>query len=107
MSKETGFMEYRRLEAPHRPVSERVGDYFEIALPMSESDIHRQAARCSETVRRRLVPGERDPEDRRGTYGWPGNGRDSPGPPERIRAGRAWTSAFASSGCAVSLSIFE
>ena len=46
MGKPTGFMEYQRIEASHRPVDERVNDYFEINLPLSEEAIHRQAARC-------------------------------------------------------------
>ena len=46
MGKPTGFMEYQRIEAPHRPIDERVGDYFEINLPLSEEAIHSQAARC-------------------------------------------------------------
>jgi len=46
MGKPTGFMEYQRIEASHRPVSERVRDYFEINLPMSPEEMNRQAARC-------------------------------------------------------------
>ncbi|MDP6635046.1 MAG: glutamate synthase subunit beta [Phycisphaerae bacterium] len=46
MGKPTGFMEYQRIEASHRPVNERVGDYFEINLPMSEEEMNQQAARC-------------------------------------------------------------
>ena len=46
MGKPTGFVEYRRQEVPHRPVEERVGDYFEIELPLPESELVRQAARC-------------------------------------------------------------
>jgi NAD(P)H-dependent glutamate synthase small subunit len=39
-------MEYQRIEASHRPVDERVGDYFEINLPLSAEAIARQSARC-------------------------------------------------------------
>jgi NAD(P)H-dependent glutamate synthase small subunit len=39
-------MEYQRLQAPHRPVSERIRDYLEISLPMSEEQMNQQAARC-------------------------------------------------------------
>lgn len=46
MAKPTGFMEYERAEPPHRGVAERVKDYFEIVLPLSEEAIARQAARC-------------------------------------------------------------
>jgi glutamate synthase (NADPH) small chain len=46
MGKPTGFMEYQRIEASHRPVGERVGDYFEINLPLSAEEINRQSARC-------------------------------------------------------------
>ncbi len=46
MGKPTGFIEYQRIEASHRPVDERVNDYFEINLPLSEDAIHRQSARC-------------------------------------------------------------
>ena len=46
MAKPTGFMEYERAEPPHRSVAQRVQDYFEIVLPLSEEAIGRQAARC-------------------------------------------------------------
>ncbi|MDY6914127.1 MAG: glutamate synthase subunit beta [Planctomycetota bacterium] len=46
MSKPTGFMEYPRQEAPHRPIAERVKDYLEIGLPLPKHMLHRQAARC-------------------------------------------------------------
>ncbi len=46
MGKPTGFMEYKRQEPPHRPVAGRIGDSFEVELPMPEPDLVRQAARC-------------------------------------------------------------
>ncbi|MCK4602649.1 MAG: glutamate synthase, partial [Phycisphaerae bacterium] len=46
MVKPTGFMEYRRAEVPHRPVCERVKDYFEIDLPLPADVLRHQAARC-------------------------------------------------------------
>jgi glutamate synthase (NADPH) small chain len=46
MGKPTGFMEYQRIQAPHRPVSERVRDYMEINLPLSQEQMNQQAARC-------------------------------------------------------------
>jgi len=39
-------MEYQRIEAPHRRVDERVGDYREINLPLSAEAINQQSARC-------------------------------------------------------------
>ncbi|MFA6133171.1 MAG: glutamate synthase subunit beta [Phycisphaerae bacterium] len=46
MAKPTGFIEYRRDEVPHRDVSERVKDYFEIDVPLPEARLLPQAARC-------------------------------------------------------------
>jgi glutamate synthase (NADPH) small chain len=46
MGKPTGFMEYQRINASHRPVDERVADYREINLPLSDEDINQQSARC-------------------------------------------------------------
>jgi glutamate synthase (NADPH) small chain len=48
MGKPTGFMEHPRENVPHRSVERRVGDYFEIDLPLPEEAIRRQAARCME-----------------------------------------------------------
>jgi len=39
-------MDYQRIDTPRRPVEQRVGDYFEINLPLSEEEINRQSARC-------------------------------------------------------------
>ncbi len=46
MGKPTGFLEYRRVEPPHRPVAERLGDHREVELPLPEDALGRQAARC-------------------------------------------------------------
>ena len=46
MGKPTGFKEYRRQNPPHRSVSERVKDYFEVNLPLDLDELHRQSARC-------------------------------------------------------------
>jgi len=46
MGKPTGFIDYPRRDADHRPVEQRVGDYFEINLPMDEEELCRQAGRC-------------------------------------------------------------
>jgi len=46
MAKPTGFMEFGREDAPHRPVGERVGDSLEIELPLGGEALLRQAARC-------------------------------------------------------------
>ena len=46
MAKPTGFMEFDRRNVDHRPVAERVKDYFEIDLPLPEEALLQQAARC-------------------------------------------------------------
>jgi glutamate synthase (NADPH/NADH) small chain len=46
VAKTTGFLEYRRQEVGHRPVSERVRDYLEIDLPLTDEQMFRQVARC-------------------------------------------------------------
>ncbi|HOD80480.1 MAG: Glutamate synthase (NADPH) small chain [Planctomycetes bacterium ADurb.Bin126] len=46
MAKPTGFIEYRREDVPHREIDQRVGDYFEIELPLPEDRLLAQAARC-------------------------------------------------------------
>jgi len=46
MGKPTGFFEYKRCETDHRSVAERIGDYFEIEIPLSEEILTQQAARC-------------------------------------------------------------
>jgi glutamate synthase (NADPH/NADH) small chain len=46
MGKITGFKEYARETAERRPVSECVGDYFEIYQPFPEEKLQLQGARC-------------------------------------------------------------
>jgi glutamate synthase (NADPH/NADH) small chain len=46
MPRPTGFLEYLREEAPHRPVEERVRDYHEVEELLPEERIGSQAARC-------------------------------------------------------------
>ena len=46
MGKPKGFLEHSRREAGHRPVAERVGDYFEVDLPLEPAELRQQAARC-------------------------------------------------------------
>jgi len=46
MANPTGFMEFHRRDVDHRPVAERVKDYFEIDLPLPEDALLQQAARC-------------------------------------------------------------
>ncbi|MDD5675152.1 MAG: glutamate synthase subunit beta, partial [Chitinivibrionales bacterium] len=48
MGKNTGFLEYERADAPYRPVAERLRDFREAALPLSDGAIVTQAARCME-----------------------------------------------------------
>ncbi len=46
MGKPTGFLEYKRKDEGHRPVSERIKDFNEMMLPLSPEEIKFQAARC-------------------------------------------------------------
>ncbi|MDR1514389.1 MAG: glutamate synthase large subunit [Synergistaceae bacterium] len=46
MGKPTGFMEYERAEAAHRPADERIRDYFDFALRTDAGVITCQSARC-------------------------------------------------------------
>jgi NAD(P)H-dependent glutamate synthase small subunit len=46
MGKPTGFQEFDRREAPHRPIAERIGDFHEVDLPLPMEEMLRQAARC-------------------------------------------------------------
>ncbi len=46
MGKVTGFLEFQRKTYSNRPVDERIGDYREIAIPLSNNDVSTQAARC-------------------------------------------------------------
>jgi glutamate synthase (NADPH) small chain len=46
MAKPTGFIEYKRKDARHRPVEQRIEDYFEIDLMHPQEVLLEQAARC-------------------------------------------------------------
>ena len=46
MAKPTGFIDYNRQDVPYRAVDERVKDYLEMEIPLSEEDIKIQGARC-------------------------------------------------------------
>lgn len=46
MGKDTGFMEYEREDPGYRPVEERLCDYRDVALHLSEEEISVQAMRC-------------------------------------------------------------
>lgn len=46
MGKPTGFLEYRRVIAPTRPVEERIRDYKEVYASLPKEELVRQAARC-------------------------------------------------------------
>lgn len=46
MGKTTGFMDYRRQNAPQRKAAERVRDWEEFHLPLAEPDREEQGARC-------------------------------------------------------------
>jgi len=46
MGKPTGFMEYERLDRGYQPVSDRVIHHREFLVPLSDSDLNTQGARC-------------------------------------------------------------
>ena len=46
MGKPTGFMEYARLDRSYAPVEERVTNYREFVIPLTEDEATRQGARC-------------------------------------------------------------
>ena len=46
MNGKTGFLEHHREDVQYRPTKERIKDYFEIELPLSEEILIRQASRC-------------------------------------------------------------
>jgi glutamate synthase (NADPH/NADH) small chain len=46
MGKVTGFLEYNRVTPKYRPVEERLGDYKEFIIPLPESELRNQGARC-------------------------------------------------------------
>jgi glutamate synthase (NADPH) small chain len=42
----TGFLQYRREDAPYRPIPERIRDFKEIDLALPEEAARHQAERC-------------------------------------------------------------
>ncbi len=46
MGKPTGFMEYDRVDRKFVPVADRIANYAEFAIPLSEADTSLQGARC-------------------------------------------------------------
>jgi glutamate synthase (NADPH/NADH) small chain len=46
MGKPTGFMEYERLERSYAPASDRVQHFREFVIPLQDSDVSLQGARC-------------------------------------------------------------
>jgi glutamate synthase (NADPH/NADH) small chain len=46
MATPPGFLGHRRVEAGHRPVSERIKDWYEVDVPLVTKTLHEQAARC-------------------------------------------------------------
>ncbi len=46
MGKPTGFIEYPRKDRTYRPVEERIRDFREFVIPLSEQEISTQGARC-------------------------------------------------------------
>ena len=46
MGKVTGFLEIDRQEAKYEPASDRIRHFREFTLPMEDSDVRKQAARC-------------------------------------------------------------
>lgn len=46
MGKITGFKEFDRQERPYKPVAERVTNFDEFVIPLGESEVKTQAARC-------------------------------------------------------------
>lgn len=48
MGKPTGFMEIGRKESGYRPVQERIGDFGEVEMILSDDDRQKQASRCME-----------------------------------------------------------
>jgi len=46
MGKPTGFMEYPRKDRAYKPVEERIRDFREFVIPLSEQELSNQGARC-------------------------------------------------------------
>ena len=46
MGQTTGFIEYKRVKNNYRSIEERLNDYREVELPLSEEELRREGARC-------------------------------------------------------------
>jgi glutamate synthase (NADPH/NADH) small chain len=46
MGKPTGFMEYERIDRSYAPPADRVNHYREFVIPLDETEVSRQGARC-------------------------------------------------------------
>jgi glutamate synthase (NADPH) small chain len=46
MGNPTGFKTYARVEVPHRPIEERIHDWYEVDRPLVDKVLREQAARC-------------------------------------------------------------
>jgi glutamate synthase (NADPH/NADH) small chain len=46
MGKITGFKEFERQDRPYKPVAERISNYEEFVLPLGDTEVKTQAARC-------------------------------------------------------------
>jgi glutamate synthase (NADPH) small chain len=46
MPNPTGFLQFDRVEIPHRPVRERIRDWYEVDRPLVAQVLYQQAARC-------------------------------------------------------------
>ena len=46
MGKITGFKEFDRQDRPYKPVAERISNYEEFVLPLGDTEVKTQAARC-------------------------------------------------------------
>ncbi len=46
MANPTGFKQFARLEVPHRPISERIKDWYEVDQLLVDKTLNEQAARC-------------------------------------------------------------
>jgi glutamate synthase (NADPH/NADH) small chain len=46
MGNPTGFKQFQRVEVPHRPIEERIKDWYEVDRPLVDRVLREQAARC-------------------------------------------------------------
>lgn len=55
MGKVTGFLEIDPQEQAYQPASDRIRHYREFIIPLNESEVRRQAARCMESFQSRCL----------------------------------------------------